>query len=104
MDLLARVIQDIWQKRHLIDTTMTILSQARRRWRFGLDLCQPRDPGDGHFIAISGPTLLANDVLGVGSLKYKDVTPIAQLFTEYEVFAVNADSPIKTGADFVNVT
>jgi putative tricarboxylic transport membrane protein len=60
-----------------------------------------RKTGDGHYIAISGPTLLANDVLGVGELKYKDVTPIAQLFTEYEVFAVNASSPIKTGADLV---
>ena len=60
-----------------------------------------RKTGDGHYIAISGPTLLANDVLGVGDLKYKDVTPIAQLFTEYEGFAVNADSPIKTGADLV---
>ena len=24
MDLLARTIQDIWQKKHLIDTTMTV--------------------------------------------------------------------------------
>ncbi len=24
MDLLARVIQDVWQKRHLLDTTMTV--------------------------------------------------------------------------------
>ncbi len=101
MDLLARVIQDIWQNRHLIDTTMTIQAKpgggGALAWTY-----VSRETGDGHFIAISGPTLLANDVLGVGSLKYKDVTPIAQLFTEYEVFAVNADSPIKTGADFVN--
>ena len=61
-----------------------------------------RKTGDGHYIAISGPTLLSNSLLGVGDLNYKDITPIAQLFTEYTVFAVRADGPIKTGADLVN--
>ena len=68
-------------------TTITVQAKPGARRRRRVDLCQPQH-GDGHFIAISGPTLLANDVLGVGDLKYKDVTPIAQLFTEYEVFAV----------------
>ncbi len=101
MDQLARVILDIWQKRHLVDTTITVQAKPGAggavAWTY-----VSRNTGDGHFIAISGPTLLANDVLGVGGLKYKAVTPIAQLFTEYEVFAVNANSPIKTGTDFVN--
>ncbi len=101
MDQLARVILDIWQKRHLVGTTMTVQAKPGAggavAWTY-----VSRNAGDGHFIAISGPTLLANDVLGVGDLKYKAVTPIAQLFTEYEVFAVSADNPIKTGTDFVN--
>ena len=100
MDLLARVIQDIWQKGHQLDSTMTVQAKPGSggavAWTY-----VSRKTGDGHFIAISGPTLLANDVLGVGELKYQDVTPIAQLFTEYEVFAVSASSPIKTGTDFV---
>lgn len=100
MDQLARVILDIWQRRHLVDTTMTVQAKPGAggavAWTY-----VSRNAGDGHYIAISGPTLLANDVLGVGELKYKDVTPIAQLFTEYEVFAVGADNPIKTGGDFV---
>jgi putative tricarboxylic transport membrane protein len=100
MDLLARVIQDIWKKNDLVDATMTVQAKPGSggavAWTY-----LSRKTGDGHYIAISGPTLLANDVLGVGELKYKDVTPIAQLFTEYEVFAVNASSPIKTGADLV---
>ncbi len=90
MDLLARVIQDIWQKRHLMDMTMTMQAKPGGGGAFAWTYVS-RETGDGHYIAISGPTLLANDVLGVGTLKYKDVTPIAQLFTEYEVFAVNAE-------------
>ncbi len=100
MDLLARTIQDIWQKDHLVNATMTVQAKPGAggavAWTY---LSQKK--GDGHYIAISGPTLLANDVLHVGDLSYKDVTPIAQLFTEYEGFAVNADSPIKTGADLI---
>jgi putative tricarboxylic transport membrane protein len=61
-----------------------------------------RKVGDGHYLAISGPTLLSNELLGVGDLSYKDVTPIAQLFTEYVAFAVSADGPIKTGVDLVD--
>ena len=38
----------------------------------------------------------------MGNLKYTDVTPIAQLFTEYTVFAIRADGPIKNGTDLVN--
>ena len=37
----------------------------------------------------------------IGDLSYKDVTPIAQLFTEYTGFAVAADGPIKSAADLV---
>jgi putative tricarboxylic transport membrane protein len=100
MDLLARTIQDIWQKNHLVNTTMTVQAKPGAGGSVAWTYVSQK-AGDGHYIAISGPTLLANDVLGVGELKYKDVTPIAQLFTEYEGFAVNADSPIKTGADLV---
>ena len=100
MDLLARTIQDIWQKNHLIETTMTVQAKPGAGGSVAWTYVSQKT-GDGHYIAISGPTLLANDVLGVGELKYKDVTPIAQLFTEYEGFAVNADSPIKTGADLI---
>ena len=73
-------------------------SATRRRWPLAWSYVSQR-AGDGHYLAISGPTLLANDVLKIGNLRYQDVTPIAQLFTEYGAFAVNADSTIKTGKD-----
>src|SRR5579872_6374488 len=61
MDLLARVIQDIWKKNDLVDTTMTVQAKPGSggavAWTY-----LSRKTGDGHYIAISGPTLLANDV------------------------------------------
>lgn len=101
MDVLARSIQKIWQDQHAVNVPITVEAKPGAggavAWTY-----LSRQAGDGHLIAISGPTLLANDVLNVGELKYADVTPIAQLFTEYTVFAVRGDSPIKTGTDLVD--
>ena len=100
MDLLARAIQKIWQETHAVDVPITVEAKSGAggavAWTY-----VSRKTGDGHFIAISGPTLLSNGLLGTGELSYRDITPIAQLFTEYTVFAVRADGPIKTGADLV---
>jgi putative tricarboxylic transport membrane protein len=101
MDLLARLIQDILKRDPSLKPPITV--QARSggggavAWTY-----VSRKVGDGHYLAISGPTLLSNEFLGVGDLSYKDVTPIAQLFTEYVAFAVSADGPIKTGVDLVD--
>ena len=98
MDVLARLIQDLWQRNQLVTTTMTVQARPGGGGALAWSYVSQR-AGDGHYLAISGPTLLANDVLKIGNLRYQDVTPIAQLFTEYGAFAVNADSAIKTGKD-----
>ena len=100
MDILARAIEKIWQGQHAVNTSMTVEAKSGASGAVAWSYVS-RQAGDGHYIAISGPTLLSNEILGVGELKYTDVTPIAQLFTEYTVFAVRADGPIKTGADLV---
>jgi len=101
MDLLARVIQKVWQEQDAVTVPITVEAKSGAGGALAWTYLS-RKEGDGHYIAISGPTLLANEVLQVGDLSYRDVTPIAQLFTEYTVFAVRADGPIKTGADLVN--
>lgn len=101
MDLLARAIQKIWQEQHAVEVPVTVEAKSGASGTVAWTYVS-RKESDGHYIAISGPTLLSNKILHVGELSYKDVTPIAQLFTEYVVFAVRADGPIKTGADLVN--
>ena len=101
MDVLARTIQETFQKKHLVDASITVQAKPGSGGAIAWTYVS-RKIGDGHYIAISGPTLLANDILGVGDLSYKDVTPIAQLFTEYTGFAVHANGSLKTGGDLVN--
>lgn len=100
MDQLARIIQDVWQKSKLVEKPVIVQVRSGGggavAWSY-----VGRQAGDGHFLAISGPTLLSQEVLGAGDLTWRDVTPIAQLFTEYTGFAVNIESPIKSGGDLV---
>lgn len=101
MDLLARVITDIWSRNNLVNATVTVQAKGGGGGAIAWTYVS-RKTGDGHYLAISGPTLLSNEILNIGDLSYKDVTPIAQLFTEYTCFVANADGPIKSGGDLVN--
>jgi putative tricarboxylic transport membrane protein len=100
MDLLARLIVDIWRKYDLLTTTVTVQAKGggggALAWTY-----VSRKAGDGHFLAISGPTLVANDILRIGDLKYADVTPIAQLFTEYTCFVVRTEASITSADDLL---
>ena len=58
-------------------------------------------PADGHYIAISPINLLTNRILGLAPLGHTEITPLAQLISDYHVFSVRADSPIKNGADLI---
>jgi len=58
-------------------------------------------PGDGHYLELSNPTLIANHVMGLTQQHYSDFTPIAVLLDEYTVFSVRADAPFKSGAELM---
>ena len=71
---------------------------ARKAWTDYID----RYPGDGHVIGISSPNLTTDYLVGAASFEHSKYAPIATLVTEYIAFAVRSDSPLKTGADFLN--
>jgi putative tricarboxylic transport membrane protein len=45
-------------------------------------------------LAINSPTIISNRLLGISDLTYADLTPLANLYTEYPIFIVRTDSPI----------
>lgn len=59
-------------------------------------------PGEANIIQIIGGVILSNNILGRSPISYTDFTPIAVLFDEQMVFAVGANSPIKTAQDLVD--
>ncbi len=58
-------------------------------------------PGDPNVLVISSPTVISNKLLGVSSLEFTDLTPLANLYTEYPVFIVRPDSPLATMEDLM---
>lgn len=58
-------------------------------------------PSDAHYVLVATSTLLSNHIIGASKLNYTDFTPLAGMVNDYVVFAVHADSPLKTGKDLM---
>jgi putative tricarboxylic transport membrane protein len=99
-DATARQIQRIMQERKLIPVTASVINKPGGSYALSWIYIN-QHAKDGHYLSITTLALLTNALTGSNPLTYTDVTPIAQLFTDYVVIAVRADSPIKTGKDLV---
>ena len=96
-DKTGRTVQSLLQNLKLVDKS-TVVNRPGAGGRLGL-LYLNQHAGDGHFVSVSTVPLLTNYITGASDVTYTDVTPLAQLFSEYILFAVRADSPVKTGKD-----
>ncbi len=99
-DRLARVIQKIWQDSGAIGVPVTVVNKLGGGGAIGWAYLN-QYAGDGRYIALSTSPLLTNAITGKNLLTHTDVTPLAQLFTEYTGFLVRMDSAIKSGADLL---
>ena len=99
-DRTARVIQRIIQEKNLVDVPMAVVNRPGGGGAVALAYTQQRK-GDGHFLQVASPTMLTNQITGKSKYVWSDFSPIAIMFTEAIVFAVKADSPIRTGRDLI---
>jgi putative tricarboxylic transport membrane protein len=56
---------------------------------------------DPHYLVIVAPTLLTAHITGMSKLTHTDFTPIASIFNDHMVLAVNAASAVKAGKDLI---
>ena len=100
LDIMARAMQKIWQERRAFSVPSTVVNRpgagSAVAWTY-----LNQHPGDAHYLSVTSATLLTNSLTGSNPLNHNDVTPLAQMLSEYVVFAVRADSPLKTGRDLV---
>jgi putative tricarboxylic transport membrane protein len=97
-DKTARQVERILNEKKLVSTTLSVVNKPGGGSNIAFTYVSQR-PGDGHTLLIGTTALLSNHIVGLSKLSYLDFTPIASLFNDYVVFAVNAESPIKTGKD-----
>ena len=101
VDRTARTLQKILQEGALVRVPVTVVNKPGAGGAVSL-VHLNQHAGDGHYISINTPNLIANDINGRSTVKYTDVTPLATLFSVYTVVAVRADSPIRSGRDFID--
>lgn len=100
IDRTGRTLQRVLQESSLVKVPVTVTNKPGGGGAVSLAYLNQR-PGDGHAIAINSPNILANDINGRSTVRYTEVTPLANLFSEPTVIAVRADSAIRDGHDFV---
>jgi putative tricarboxylic transport membrane protein len=100
-DKTGRTVEKILSDKHLVPTSITVNNKPGGGGNISLTYVSQKT-GDAHYLAVATPSLLTNHIVGQSALNYTDFTPIASLFNDYIVFAVNPDSGIKNGRDLVD--
>ena len=97
-DKTARTVERAIVEGKLIPTSMSVVNKPGGGSSIAFTYVNQR-AGDPHTLLIGTTALLTNHIIGRSKLNHKDFTAIASLFNDYVVFAVNANSPIKTGKE-----
>jgi len=100
LDLTARVLQQIWDRRRTVAAPIVVVNKPGASNAMAWTYLNDRGD-DGHAIAIGSTNLITNPIIGTHALGYRDVTPLAILIDDFLVFAVRADSPLKSMKDAV---
>jgi putative tricarboxylic transport membrane protein len=97
-DTTARFIQKLLTENKLVNVPVAVINKPGGGGAVGATYLN-QHAGNGHYVMVTSPSLLANEIMGRSKIRYTDVTPLAQLGTEPVVFSVRADSALKTGRD-----
>ena len=97
-DRTARQVEKAIAENRLLGVTLSIVNRPGGNGNIAYTYVN-QHAGDAHYLLIGTPTLLTNHITGQGGLYYNDFTPVASLFNDYTVFAVNAASAIRNDRD-----
>ena len=97
-DRIGRAIQNAVQTNRLIPGSMSVVNKPGGGQTIAMAYLNAH-AGNPHFLALASSSWLTTLAGGRGDVTHRDVTPIARLFTEYQVYYVKADSPIRNMAD-----
>ncbi len=99
-DMAARTVERILSSRSLLGVASNVSNRPGASGAVAFNYLNSRE-GDGHRIQIATINLLSNHIGGTMTFTYTGVTPLANLYDEYVVISVPANSPVKTGRDLI---
>jgi putative tricarboxylic transport membrane protein len=99
-DALARTINRALEVEKLYPQPMSVLNKPGGGGAVGLAYVFQKK-GDDYELIVYSPPLIINTINKTFTQNYKELTPLAKLITDYQVFIVKADSPYKTFKDLL---
>ncbi len=99
-DKTARSVEHALVGQKLVNTSITVVNKPGGGSSIAFTYVTQRQ-GDPHTLLVGTTALLTNHITGRSKIHHGDFTPIASLFNDYVVFAVNASSSIKDGKDLI---
>jgi putative tricarboxylic transport membrane protein len=102
LDLVARTLQSVIQQEKLSSRPVTIINRPGGGGTVSIAYINSHE-GDGHYVTVQALPLITNRITGLSTVGIDDVTPLAVLVTEQVVFSAPGDSPIKSGADLIQM-
>ncbi|HYC46279.1 MAG TPA: tripartite tricarboxylate transporter substrate-binding protein [Burkholderiales bacterium] len=98
LDLLGRALDNALHETKLLQQPFVIKNMGGAGGNVAKAYIHQRK-GDPHFVYVESNRIYVARIVGTTPLTYADVTPLARLMTEYLVWAVRADSPLKSAKD-----
>lgn len=99
-DNMARLIQKALQDNKIVQSPLVVMNKAGGNQTLGA-LYLRQNAKDPHYLLYSTSTVFTSYITGLSPQNYTDLAPIALLMTEYSVFSVRPDSPIKSVKDLM---
>jgi putative tricarboxylic transport membrane protein len=99
-DQMARLIQKSMQDQKLVTTPIVVMNKAGGNQTLAAVYLR-QNARDPHYLLYSTSTVFTAHITGLVQQNYNDLAPIALLMTEYSVFSVRPDSPIKNIKDML---
>jgi len=99
-DQMARFIQSVIAKNHLMKEPMVVVNQGGGAGAEGF-LAVKGDQGDGHKLIITLSNLFTTPLATGVPFNWKDLTPVEMMALDEFVLWVNADTPYKTSQEYI---
>jgi putative tricarboxylic transport membrane protein len=99
-DKLARAIERTFVGGKIVATPVTVVHKPGGGNQIAYAYVS-QHAGDPHYLLVGTSTLITAHATGQSRMSYADFTPIASIFNDYVVIAVNVGSPLKAGSDLV---
>ena len=99
-DTTAHVIQRIWKESNIVTANTLVLNKPGAGQTLAMNYLN-QFAGDGHYLSVVSGIVMSNYLTGKTKYSYNDFTPLVLMFNDATVFAVNADSPFRSGKDLI---